>query len=315
MAAVDSEVEIVIVGSCNTDLISYVPRLPKPGETIHGTKFSVGFGGKGANQCVMAARLGSKVAMVSKVGDDSFGRDTIKNFQSNNVNTNHTGVTTEAATGVAPISVNEQGQNSIIIVPGANLLLTVDEVEQILPKMTSAKVVICQLEIQPQTTLAALKMARKRGIKTIFNPAPAIPELDPEFYKFSDIFCPNESEVELLTGLSVTSIDEAEKAGQCLLDKGCKIVIITMGSQGAVIVTSENRKAVHVPAKKVTPLDTTGAGDSFVGSLAYYLTYHPDLSLEESVRRAGNIASISVCGNGTQTSFPWKKDLPPELLS
>ncbi|XP_077989503.1 ribokinase-like [Glandiceps talaboti] len=314
MAAVDKEVCVAVVGSCNTDLVSYVPRLPKPGETIHGTKFSVGFGGKGANQCVMAARLGAKVAMVAKVGDDSFGRDTIKNFQTNNVNTNYVGLTTEAATGVAPIAVNEEGQNSIVIVPGANLLLTIEEAKHALAQLTATKVMVCQLEISPETTLAALRIAKDNGSKSILNPAPAMPELDPEMYKLTDIFCPNETEAELLTGLPVTTVEEAEKAGHVLLDRGCKKVIITMGGQGSIVVTAENRKALHVPTKKVTPVDTTGAGDSFVGSLAYYLAYHSEMAFDEAVRRAGQIASVSVLGAGTQKSYPWKKDLPSELF-
>ncbi|XP_002740450.1 ribokinase-like [Saccoglossus kowalevskii] len=314
MAAVDNAVNIAIVGSCNTDLISYVPRLPKPGETIHGTKFSVGFGGKGANQCVMAARLGVKVAMVSKVGDDSFGHDTIKNFQTNNVNTNHVSMTKEAATGVAPITVNTEGQNSIVIVSGANMLITEDDAKSALSQMPDLKVVICQLEISPHTSLAAMKYAKEKGILTIFNPAPAIPELDSQFYKYADIFCPNETETELLTGLPVTNITEAEKAALALLDKGCSKVVITLGTQGSVVVTSETRKAIHIPTNKVKAIDTTGAGDAFIGSLAYYLAHYPALPLEECIKRASHIASVSVCGAGTQTSFPWKKDLPSELF-
>ncbi|XP_072031362.1 ribokinase-like [Amphiura filiformis] len=308
------EAEVVVVGSCNTDLISYAPRLPKPGETIHGTKFSIGFGGKGANQCVMAARLEAKTAMVSKVGDDAFGNETIKNFKENGVITEFVSISKGASTGVAPIAVNEQGQNAIIIVPGANMLITPTEVEDALSKLPSVKVLLCQLEINMDATLAALKYGKSKGILTILNPAPAVEKLDPEYYKNCDIFCPNETETEILTGLPVTNIDEAKTAAIKLIELGCTKVIITMGGNGAVLITSDNSNPVHITTQKVTPVDTTGAGDAFVGSLAYFLAYHSSLPIPEMIKRACHIATISVGNQGTQKSFPWKGDLPEELL-
>ncbi|CAH1263239.1 RBKS [Branchiostoma lanceolatum] len=310
MAAFD----VVVVGSCNMDLISYVPRLPKPGETIHGHKFSLGFGGKGANQCVMAARLGAATAMVAKVGDDVFGSNFVQNFKDNGVNVDHVQVTKEAATGVAPIAVNDDGQNSIIIVSGANLKLTAADVREHESVVTHAKVLICQLEIQPETSLEALRIAKQHGVTTILNPAPAQATLDPELYKVSDIFCPNETEAEILTGLPVTTVEEAEKAADVLLDKGCKKVIITLGEKGCLCKSSKSEKGIHVPARKVSPVDTTGAGDAFVGSLAYYMACHKDLRLEEAIQKACHISSISVCSPGTQTSFPYRKDLPQDLF-
>ncbi|XP_071835069.1 ribokinase-like [Apostichopus japonicus] len=308
------ELDVLVVGSCNTDLISYVPRLPKPGETIHGHKFSVGFGGKGANQCVMAARLGAKVAMVAKVGEDSFGKDTIQNFAENNIKTEFVGITNAAATGVAPIAVNTEGQNSIIVVGGANELLTSDDVDAAFGKIKSVKVVVCQLEVKPATTLSALKTAKKHRCISIFNPAPAVSDLSPEFYKYTDIFCPNETETELLTGLPVTNVDEAKKAALVLLERGCQKVIITLGKDGAVLVTTETKTPEHIPVDPVTPVDTTGAGDSFVGSLAFYLAKFPHLTLTELIRRSNNIAAVSVQSNGTQLSYPWQKDLPNDLF-
>ncbi|XP_078398832.1 ribokinase isoform X4 [Cetorhinus maximus] len=243
--------DVVVVGSCMTDLVSYTPRLPKAGETIHGHKFFIGFGGKGANQCIQAARLGAKSAMVSKVGKDSFGDNYIENFKSNGVSTVYVGQTDEASTGVAPITVNDEGQNAIIIVAGANLLLNSEDLERASQVIGCAKVVVCQLEIRPAITLEALKIAHKAGAKTIFNPAPAVADLDPEFYKETDVFCCNETE---------------------------------------------------------------GAGDSFVGALAFYMAHYPCMELDEMSRRACDIASVSVQSQGTQASYPYRAQLPQELF-
>ncbi|XP_038074729.1 ribokinase-like [Patiria miniata] len=309
----ESVIDVVVVGSCNTDLISYVNRLPRPGETIHGSKFSVGFGGKGANQCVMAAKMGAKTVMIAKVGDDTFGHETIKNFKNCNVITDFISITQEAATGAAPIAVDEEGQNSIIIVSGANLLLTASDAEKAIGGIKTAKVLLCQLEVNPETSLAAMKIARDRGITTVLNPAPAIADLHPDFFKFCDIICPNETEAELLTGLQVTNVEEAKIAAKKLLEKGCKKVIITLGGQGSLLATSDS-EPVHVPARAVKAVDTTGAGDCYVGALAYYLAVKPDLSLKEMSQKASYVASISVQSPGTQTSYPTRQDLPTELF-
>ncbi|XP_072165951.1 ribokinase-like [Diadema setosum] len=309
------QVDVLVVGSCNTDLISYVSRFPRAGETIHGHRFSTGFGGKGANQCVMAARLGARTAMVGKVGDDSFGRDTLQNFKDNAVITDYLKVAPDSATGVAPITVADNGQNSIVIVSGANFLVTETEVEQAISQMSSAKVLVCQLEIRPEITLAALKAAKAKGITTILNPAPGVAGLGDEFYSNADFFCPNESEAEVLTGLPVTTVDEAKTASVALLQKGCKAVVITLGGDGIVYLTMDAQSPVHLPVTPVQAVDTTGAGDAFIGSFAYFLAHHAALPLDEILRRACRIATISVLQPGTQTSFPWRKDLPEELLS
>ena len=209
--------------------------------------------------------------------------------------------------------MDDSGQNSIVIVSGANLLLSEADVLAAEEVLKNAKIVVCQLEIKPETTLAAMKLARKHGVKTILNPAPAQADLDSDMYKFADFFCPNETEAELLTGQKVESIQDAQKAMEVLLDRGCKFVIITMGAQGAVFASQENKSAVHVPAPKVNAIDTTGAGDAFVGSLAYYIS-QGKLELKECLQRAVEIASISVQGEGTQTSFPKHEAIPKHLL-
>ena len=301
--------KICVVGACNLDLISYVPRLPSMGETLHGNRFQMGFGGKGANQAVMAAKLGGDVTMVTKLGQDVFGENTLKNFKSWGVNSQHVHFTDQAFSGVAPIAVDTEGHNSIIIVTGANDLLTGEEVEAARPAIAASEILVCQLEIPLDISLAALRIAREEGVKTIFNPAPALSEIPEEFYHLSDIFCPNETETELLTGMSVGSLQEAENAAKALIERGAASVILTLGERGSLLVTGATTE--HVPVEPVKALDTTGAGDAFVGSLAFFLAAGKALS--DSIKRANSIAAVSVQSSGTQTSFPEAKDLPPGL--
>ncbi|XP_014402096.1 PREDICTED: ribokinase [Myotis brandtii] len=259
-----------------TDLVSLTPRLPKTGETIHGHKFFIGFGGKGANQCVQAARLGAKTAMVCKVGKDSFGNDYIENFKQNDISTEFTYQTKDAATGTASIIVNKEGQNIIVIVAGANLLLNTEDLREAANAISSAKVMICQLEVTPAISLEALTMAHSSGVKTLFNPAPATADLDPRFYTLSDVFCCNETEN--------------------IKDPTCR------------------RNLPHSADALQATAPPQGAGDSFVGALAFYLAYYPNLSLEEMLKRSNFIAAVSVQAAGTQSSYPYKKDLPLDLF-
>ena len=300
---------ICVVGACNLDLISYVPRMPSMGETLHGNRFHMGFGGKGANQAVMAAKLGGEVTMVTKLGQDVFGENTVKNFKTWGVNTQHVHFTDQAFTGVAPIAVDTEGNNSIIVVTGANDLLTAEEVEAARPAIAASSILVCQLEIPLDINLAALRIAREEGVKTIFNPAPARSEIPQEFYQLSDIFCPNETETELLTGMTVQSIEEAESAAKVLIERGAASVILTLGERGSLLVTGTTTE--HVPVAPVKALDTTGAGDAFVGSLAFFLACGKSLS--DSIKRANRIAAVSVQASGTQSSFPEARDLPSEL--
>ncbi|XP_028996022.1 ribokinase isoform X2 [Betta splendens] len=310
----EEALDVIVVGSCMTDLVSQAPRLPKAGETIHGHKFFIGFGGKGANQCIQAARLGAKTAMVCKVGKDFFGDNYIQNFKDNGVHTDFVGQSSGSATGAASIIVNSAGENAIVIVAGANMLLGSEELQKALPAISHAKVLVCQLEISPQTSLQALRLAQKNGVKTIFNPAPAIPDLDPDFYRVSDVFCCNESEAELLVGSPVANVEEANQAGQELLKRGCGSVIITLGSQGCVVVKTQESISKHVPPTPVMAVDTTGAGDSFIGALAFYMAHYPTMILEEMAHRANQVAGRSVQAAGTQTSYPFRDDLSAELF-
>jgi ribokinase len=303
---------ICVVGSCMTDLVAYAPRLPRLGETLAGTRFLRGFGGKGANQAVMAAKLGAAVSMVAKVGDDAFGRDYLDNFARHGVDTAHVRVSGEASTGVAPIWVDEAtGNNAIIIVPGTNALLTPADVEAAKDAVVSADVVVSQWEIPLDCVVAAFRLARDAGVTTVFNPAPAQLDLPRELLQLTDLLCPNESETELLTGMPTGTRDEAERAARALLRRGARQVVCTLGERGSLAVTAEGEVA-HVATERVEAVDTTGAGDAFVGSLAFFVAR--GFALRDAMARAGRIATISVLAHGTQPSFPTAAELPPDLL-
>jgi len=301
---------ITVLGASNVDLVSYVPHLPAMGETLHGHRFQIGFGGKGANQAVMAARLGADVVMVTKLGRDIFGENTLENFRTCGIDTTHVSFTDAASTGVAPIAVDAQGNNAIIIVTGANDLLTSQELDAARSAIASGRALVCQLEIPLEVNLAALRMAREAAVMTIVNPAPARVDLPDELFRLSDVLCPNESETEILTGLPVATTEQAELAARRLLERGAKTVVLTLGARGALIVSGD--QALFVPPVEVKAIDTTGAGDAFVGSMAFFLAF--GTSLADAVRRASVIAAMSVQSPGTQTSFPRAADLPEGLL-
>jgi len=302
--------QIVVVGACMIDLISYVPRFPQMGETLHGTEFRMGYGGKGANQAIMAAKLGSKVVMVSKVGDESFGAGTLENFKKNGVSTSFVYKSKEEFSGVAPIFVTPKGENSIVIVSGSNNKLTAMEIEKASNEIKQSSYLICQLEIEVELSLIALRLAKKLGVSTILNPAPARASLPEEIYKLTDIFCPNESEAELLTGKKINSMTDIEEMAKQFVTAGAKSVIITLGENGCYVLS--NGVGKHISANKVSVVDSTGAGDAFVGALAHFLDLGIDIF--ESSKRASAVATISVQGKGTQSSFPERDQLPSELL-
>jgi len=285
------------------DLISKVPRLPRMGETLVGQSFHMGYGGKGANQAVMAARLGAQVAMVNKVGRDVFGEGTFQNYREQGIDTTHVMFDDSRFSGVAPIFVDNNAQNFVVIVPGANLGLSPEDVRKAEQVILSADILICQLEILVETTLEAFRIARRGNVRTILNPAPAAP-IPEELLQLADICVPNETETELLTGLPVGTLAEAEAAARRLLSQGTKTVILTLGERGALLVDQDTVE--NIPAVKVDAVDPTGAGDAFVGSLAVYLGEGG--SLREAIRRANAVAALSVTRIGTQVSFPQRAE-------
>jgi ribokinase len=299
----DNSPNIVVVGSSNTDLLTKVDRLPKLGETMIGKHFHVGFGGKGANQAVMAAKLQANVTMVTKLGNDIFGKETLNNFKNYNINTDFV-YFCDVSSGVAPIFVDDKGNNFIVIVPGANWELSIDDVHKAEDIIVKADILICQLEIPVETTLEALRIAFNKGATTILNPAPAM-ELSEEIYKYVSVIAPNEIEASMLTNIDIDSVDDARKAATSLNKKGAKNVIITLGSRG-VLTYSEGNFNVIAPIK-VNAIDTTGAGDAFIGAFAYF--YAKSKNILESAKFANIAAGLSVTKLGTQTSFPELSDI------
>lgn len=290
---------ICVVGSSMIDLISRVPRLPKLGETLFGSSFHLGYGGKGANQAVMAAKLGAHVSMVTKLGRDVFGEGTLKNYRDQGIDTTHVLFDDSRSSGVAPIFVDDNAQNFIVIVPGANMGLNPSDTQAAKQVILDADILICQLEIPIETTLEAFRIAKTGNVRTILNPAPAAPIPD-ELLRLADICAPNETETELLTGKPASTEAEAKLAAQALVSRGVKTVILTLGQRGALLVNKDTVESI--PALQVKAVDPTGAGDAFIGSLATFLG--EGLALGDAIRRANAVAALSVTRIGTQVSFP-----------
>jgi ribokinase len=293
--------KICVVGSSNIDLISKVPRLPRLGETMIGHSFHLGYGGKGANQAVTAARLGATVSMVTRLGRDVFGQGTIANYREQGIDTSHVLVDETLSSGVAPIFVDDNARNFIVIVPGANMALSAADVRAASELIRGADLLICQLEIPIETTLEAFRIAKTAGVRTILNPAPAAP-LPDELLRLADICAPNETETEALTGLPAGTSEDAEVAARRLLERGPGAVVLTLGERGALLVDGKGGAAEHFPVVPVEPVDPTGAGDAFIGSLAVFLG--EGQGLRDALRRANAVAALSVTKIGTQTSFP-----------
>ena len=290
---------IAVIGSANTDLITFADRFPRPGETIFGQRFDLGFGGKGANQAVAARLCGAEVLMIAKVGDDLFGEATIRNFQSYAIDTRHVHVVPGVSTGVAPIFVEPSGQNRIIVVKGANDHLAPADVDDAAAELADVDTIILQFEVPLPTIYHTVRLARAKGVRCIVNPAPALPA-DLASLAAVDYFIPNETEAETLTGLPVKTLHDAQACAAALLAKGFRRVVLTLGARGCLIAGTEG--SVHVPAFAVTAIDTTGAGDAFVGSLATLLA--EGLPEKDAVAGANLYAALSTRRVGTQKSFP-----------
>ncbi|XP_029157808.1 ribokinase-like [Nylanderia fulva] len=306
--------KIVVVGSIMIDFTSFSPRLPKPGETLIGTKFEKKYGGKGANQCVTAAKLGASTALIASLGYDTFAQEYLEILKTENVDVSHVQIQKDKHSGIAHITVAEDGENSIVIVLGANESLTPEHADSAVDVIKSASVLLCQFEVPLETTLHALKLHRGHGF-SIVNGAPARANFDPEILKLCDLFCVNETEAEVTTGIQPVDLSNVQQVVDKLLDKGCNAIILTLGSLGAVYASKTNRNVTRIPAIKVHPVDTTGAGDAFLGGLAYFMAYHPNLLMDECIRRACVVATHSVLQFGTHASFPRRSDLPADLFT
>ncbi|XP_024886355.1 ribokinase-like [Temnothorax curvispinosus] len=305
--------KIVVVGSCMIDFTCFSPRLPKPGETIVGTRFEKNYGGKGANQCVTAAKLGGSTALIASLGSDPFAQEYLEIFRKENVDASRVKIQSDKHSGVAHIVVAENGENSIVIVLGANESLTPEHVDSAADVIKSASVLLCQFEVPLESTLRALKLHQGHGL-SIVNGAPALKNPDPEILKLCDIFCVNETEAEVTTGIHPVDLSNVQQVADELLAKGCNAIILTLGPLGAAYASRANRNVTRISTTEVHPVDTTGAGDAFLGGLAYFKAYHPELPMDECIRRACVVATKSILKFGTHASFPTKNDLPGDLF-
>jgi ribokinase len=298
---------IAVVGSANTDLITFSDVFPRPGETVFGKSFDLGFGGKGANQAIAARLCGAEVVMVAKVGSDLFGEATIRNFASFGIDTTHVQLVPGVSTGVAPIFVEPSGQNRIIVVKGANDRLLPADVDAAATRLRAAATIILQFEVPLETIYHTVRFARAHGIRCIVNPAPALPA-NLAGLAAADYFIPNESEAELLTGQPVPTVEAAQSCAAALLQKGFRRVVLTLGARGALLAAAGG--SVHVPPFAVSAVDTTGAGDAFIGSLAVFLA--EGVAEQDAVARANLYAALSTTRIGTQKSFPRRAEFEAE---
>ena len=289
---------IAVVGSANVDLTTFNDVFPRPGETIFGKKFDLGFGGKGANQAVAARLCGANVAMVAKVGSDLFGPATIKNFESQGIDATHVRIAEGVSSGVAPIFVDPNGQNRIIVVKGANDTLSPEDVDAAAPLLRKADTIVMQFEIPLRTVYHTVKFAKANAIRCIVNPAPAQP-VDFKELGAADYLIPNESEASTIAGMPVQSIDDAKKCAEVLLRQGIRRVVITLGERGSLVAGPDGMELI--PAFEVQAVDTTGAGDAFIGSFAVFLG--EGLPEKEALTRANLYAALSTTKVGTQKSF------------
>jgi ribokinase len=289
---------IAVIGSANVDLTTFTDRFPKPGETIFGQSFNLGFGGKGANQAVAARLCGAEVFMVARVGSDLFGPATIANFQKLGIDATHVKQVEGLSSGVAPIFVDPSGQNRILVVKGANDALRPADVDAAAEMLKAADCIVLQFEIPLETVYYAVAFARKHGVRCIVNPAPAQP-VDLPALAHLDYFVPNESEAETITGIAVHTVDDAKRCAAKLLTTGVRRVILTLGAKGSLLAGAEGSQ--HMPAFPVQSVDSTGAGDAFIGSFAVFLA--EGVPEQEALRRANLYAGLSTTGIGTQKSF------------
>jgi ribokinase len=298
---------IAVIGSANTDLTTFIDAFPRPGETLFGKHFEMGFGGKGANQAVAARLCGADVLMLAKVGRDLFGQATIDNFASFGIDTKHVEIINDVPTGAAPIFVEPNGQNRIIVVKGANDRLTPADVDAAAVDLQNVDIIILQFEIPLQTVYHAVRFARAHNIRCIVNPAPAVPADLKELID-ADLFIPNETEAEQLAGQPVRSETEAASCAGALLAQGFRRVVITLGARGSLVADASGHKLV--PPFAVSSVDTSGAGDAFIGSLAAFLA--EGMADKQALARASLYAALSTTRTGTQKSFPRRADFETE---
>ena len=297
--------EICVLGIFVADISFSGSKIPSIGETILGTKYNVGPGGKGSNQAICIARLGGKVNFFSKIGKDTYGKLALETFKKNNIDTKHIIQNENLQTGVAGILVDKNsGKNAINVITGAPSTLTLEDLKDQINLIKKSKIFLSQLEVPLDVTLHCLKVAKENKVLTILNPAPAS-ELSNEFFKYIDFFTPNETEAEFYTGVKITNEKDAKVASKKLLQLGMKKIIITLGEKG--LFYSDGNEDIYLKASKVKALDTTGAGDAFNGGLAFGLSQGK--SIQDCLDLANKVAGISTTKMGAGDAMPFLKDV------
>ncbi|KRM99228.1 ribokinase [Loigolactobacillus rennini] len=295
---------ITVIGSNMVDLTTYVKRMPVAGETLEAPAFEMGFGGKGANQAVAAARLGSAVNFITVVGNDQFGQQQLANYQAQHISMAGIEVG-EQASGVAPIFVDPTSDNRILIIKGANLALTPAMLDQKIDLIKNSQLIVLQQEIALETNYHAIELAQHFQVPVLLNPAPANADLDMTYVSKVAFFAPNETELATLTGLPTSNLAEIKIAAKQLVHLGVANLIVTLGSKGVLWVTCDQEQLI--PSQKVKAVDTTGAGDAFIGSFAHY--YIQSYDVAQALRQANQYAALTVMHKGTQKSYPNAKTL------
>jgi len=306
-----NEPKIAVIGSTNMDMVVNTDRIPVPGETILARNFFMNPGGKGANQAVAVARLGGKVIFVSKVGNDVFGHQSFQLFNAEGIDSRFVLSDDELPSGVALITVDKNGENTIVVNQGANgTLLPKDISPEILEELGQCDILLMQFEIPMETILFIAKFAVSKGIRVIVNPAPAH-EIPTELLKYLYLITPNEVEAGLLAGMEIKSVEDSYDAAKTIMKKGIQNVIITLGSQGALVC--EDGVLTHVEGDKVIAKDTTAAGDVFNGALVTWLSR--GMSLTDAVKFACKVAAISVTREGAQSSIPYLNEVVTNFIN
>lgn len=295
--------KICVIGSLNMDLVVKVETMPKGGQTLIGSNFKEVPGGKGANQAVAMARLGANVSMIGKVGDDSFGQTMINALKNDNVDTKYIDIE-QGPTGVALITVDKNAENSIVVAPGANYKVDKSYIDKNIDAIKNSDIVVVQLETPLETIKYALKKAKELNKYTILNPAPAV-KLEDELIANVDLLTPNETELEIISGLEINSEEDILKAAKVMIEKGVKELIVTLGSKGSLYINKE--RSMFKKAYKVQAVDTTAAGDSYTGALSVAFSNGKDV--EEAMDFASKVGALSVMKEGAQSSLPALNDV------
>ncbi len=296
--------KIVVIGSCNTDMVISMDHLPLPGETLIGGEFFMNSGGKGANQAVAAARLGGNVSFIAKVGNDPFGKRALEQYRAEGIDVKHILTDPVQPSGVALIMVDAQGENSIAVASGANAHLTTKDLDNAKEILSRADIVLMQLETPITTVEHAANVAKRSGAKVILNPAPAQP-LPESLLQNLYILIANETEAEFISGTQITDMDSVARAADILCDKGVEKVVITLGSRGAFV--KERGNYHQIPGLKVKAVDATAAGDTFCGALCVALAEGKNLT--EAVTFANRCAAVTVTRMGAQSSLPYRSEI------